>query len=205
MKLTHKNQKGKLSMNPCRKNKIAVFGSASGDDLVLCKEKARVIGMEVAKREGILCTGACGGLPHEAAISAAEHGGLVLGFSPAMNLNDHILKHKFPDFPYTLIFTGMEKKGRNLICTRTCDAGIFIAGRWGTMNEFTFMVDEGEGKVIGLLAESGGFVDGSIIPALKSTDKPSMAAFIIDKDPASLVYKIFAELKNINNKKGENS
>ena len=30
------------------------------------------------------------------------------------------------------------------------------------MNEFTLMCDEGEGKVIGLLKNSGGFVDSLI-------------------------------------------
>jgi len=146
---------------------------------------------------GILCTGACPGLPHEAALGAKSEGGLILGFSPGMNLIDHAQNYKFPVSPYILIFTGMEKKGRNLISTRTCDAGIFMAGSWGTVNEFTFMRDEGEIKVIGLLAGSGGFVDGIIIPNLDKTYKPTKAIIIVDDYPSILVNKIFQQLAKI--------
>ena len=181
-------------MKSQKRFKIGVFGSAGGDRLESCKQLAHETGVEVARQNGILCTGACYGLPYEAAISASENNGVILGFSPAMNLSDHVNIFNFPVEPHLLIFTGMEKKGRNLICTRTCDAGIFIAGRWGTMNEFTLMCDEGDGKVIGLLAGSGGFVDECIIPALKTTDKPTKATILIESNPKQLVQKIFKQL-----------
>ncbi|MEA1963144.1 MAG: hypothetical protein U9M94_02790 [Patescibacteria group bacterium] len=184
-------------MNFWEKNKIGVFGSAGGSEMDSCKESARVIGREVAHANGIICTGACPGLPHEAALGANENDGIVLGFSPGLNMNDHINNHKFSATPYILTFTGMEKKGRNLICTRTCDAGIFISGRWGTMNEFTLMCDEGDDKVIGLLAGSGGFVDGKIIPALNETEKQSKAVIVINDDPIALVKEIFQHLTEI--------
>lgn len=181
-----------------KRYKIGVFGSAGGSEMDACKQVARVIGQQIARFKGIICTGACPGLPHEAALGADEKGGVVFGFSPGMNLSDHIQNyHEFPTFPYTLIFTGMEKKGRNLINTRTCDAGIFISGRWGTMNEFTLMYDEGANKVIGLLAGSGGFVDGKIIPVLNETEKPSKARIVIENNPAFLVEEIFQHLAEI--------
>jgi uncharacterized protein (TIGR00725 family) len=180
--------------------KVGVFGSAGGSEIPKCKHHARIIGQEIVSNNGILCTGACPGLPHEAAFGANENNGIILGFSPGVNWSDHVDNYKFPAIPYTLIFTGMEKKGRNLICTRTCDAGIFISGRWGTMNEFTLMCDEGDGKVIGLLAGSGGFVDGQIIPALSQTEKPTKAIIVIESDPVLLVKNVFhhfAEIKQV--------
>ncbi|XLQ19989.1 MAG: hypothetical protein ACKUBY_05415 [Candidatus Moraniibacteriota bacterium] len=174
--------------------KIGVFGSAGGDNMDRQKKSAYTIGKTIAESGNILCTGACYGLPYEAAVGADNFGGTVLGFSPAMNRKEHEEKYEFPTLPHILSFTGMGCKGRNLICTRTCDAGIFIAGRWGTMNEFTLMVDEGEGKVIGLLYHSGGFVNDVIIPGLGETDKQTKATIIIDDDPVALVERIVNEL-----------
>ena len=152
-------------MDPERKFKIGVFGSAGGRDIDRCKRLAFAVGRGIALNNSILCTGACPGLPHEAALGAKSKNGLVLGFSPAMNFIDHVENFRFPESPYVFVFTGMEKKGRNLVCTRTCDAGIFISGRYGTLNEFTLMYDEGEGKALGLLNGSGGFVDTMAVPA----------------------------------------
>lgn len=173
--------------------KIGVFGSAGGNNVDIQKKSAYTIGKTIVESGNILCTGACHGLPYEAATAAEHSGGLVLGFSPFASSLEHA-KSEMPGLPHILIFTGMGLKGRNLICTRTCDAGIFIAGRWGTMNEFTLMCDEGEGKVIGLLKNSGGFVDSLIIPGLEETDKPSKATIIIDDDPAELVWRVVNEL-----------
>ncbi|MDO8524671.1 MAG: hypothetical protein Q7R99_03510 [bacterium] len=91
-------------------------------------------------------------------------------------------------------FYGFRKEVQDLICTRTCDVGIFIAGRFGTLNEFTLMYDEGEDKVIGLLEGSGGFVDSIIIPSIRTAEKPSKAEIVIDSDPEDLVRRIFESL-----------
>ncbi|MFH1281806.1 MAG: hypothetical protein ABIH91_03725 [Candidatus Omnitrophota bacterium] len=175
--------------------KIGVFGSAGGSELEEQILKAHAIGVNIALNGGILCTGACSGIPHEAALDAAKQGASVLGFSPAINFKEHIATFNFPVAPYVLVFTGMGLKGRNVICTRTCDAGIFISGRYGTMNEFTLMYDEGEGKIIGLLEGSGGFVDSMIIPSLKDTEKKSKAVIVTESDPRILVEKVFENLK----------
>ena len=97
------------------KFKIGVFGSAVTEDVEV-RENAWAIGCNIAAKEGILIIGGCGGLPHEAARGAADKGGLVIGISPAMNLKEHVEKYGFPaDSFYDFIFTGMEKKGRNII------------------------------------------------------------------------------------------
>ncbi len=180
--------------------KIGVFGSADGDGIAENQLSAEIVGKTIAREGPILCTGACHGLPYCAVQGANRVGGLCLGFSPAINLTEHINKYNLPVDNQSLIFTGMGYKGRNMICTRTCDAGIFIAGRWGTLNEFTFMCDEGEGKVIGLLSGSGGFVDKWIIPGLKSTDKKSKAIIVVESNPIKLIEIVIDELEKI---KGE--
>lgn len=187
-------------MSRFEKYKIGVFGSAGGEGMTKNEDSARLVGRGIANLGGILCTGACPGIPHTAALAADNNQGLVLGYSPAINLFDHVNNYKFPVEPYVLTFTGMEKKGRNLICTRSCDAGIFIAGRWGSVNEFTLMCDEGEGKVIGLLAGSGGFVDSMIIPGLQTTDKTTKAVIIIGSNPEALVQSVFMQLAKIKRK-----
>lgn len=181
--------------------KIGVFGSAAGD-LEKLRPLARLIGEKIARKRGILFTGGCPGLPYEAALGADEAGGLVIGISPAANLGEHINKYKFPHEPYLLIFTGQEKKGRNPISMRSCDAGIFISGRSGTLNEFTIMYDEGtEHKVMGFLAGTGGVVDNEIPSYVKRTsrEKPSKTTLIWESSPEKLINRILETLKSLGN------
>jgi len=185
-------------MEVWRRFKIGVFGSAGGSEIGMLMPKASIIGDEIAKNNGILVTGACPGLPLAAALGAHSKGGIVLGISPAIDLKQHINKLSFPIKPYILIFTGMEKKGRNPISIRTCDAGIFISGRSGTLNEFTILFDEGdESKVVGLLEGSGGVVDIEIRSYINRTEKKSQTTVIIEKDPVLLVQKIFKTLDRL--------
>lgn len=175
--------------------KIGIFGSAAGSEIEKIKSLAKIIGREIAKRNGILVTGACTGLPYEAALGAHEAGGVVLGFSPAQSLLEHIEKYKFPVEPHILVFTGMGFKARNVICTRSCDAGIFISGRTGTMSEFANLYDEADKrKVLALLAGSGGVIDNYLTPFIAGTEKPSKAKIVIDNDPVALVEAVFKNL-----------
>ena len=182
-----------------QKFKIGVFGSAAGD-LDRLRPMARTIGKESARRGGIVITGGCGGLPQEAALGANEEGGMVIGISPAGSLEEHITIHKFPFEPGILVFTGQEKKGRNPINIRTCDAGILISGRSGTLNEFTILYDEGGPKrVMGLLDGSGGVVDHEIKTYIErtGTEKPTMVTIVRESDPCILVEKVFQTLNNL--------
>lgn len=178
------------------KLKIGVMGSGEGESQEQ-KDLAKVIGEEIAFQECILITGGCGGLPHEAALTAAAEGAICLGFSPAMNLKEHVERYKFPVEPYILVFTGMEKKGRNIISIRSCDGVIFVGGRIGTLNEFTIAYDEAEkGKVIGILEGSGGFSDELFRLAEKS-GKPSKATIVRERNPVELVRNVVRTLKEV--------
>jgi len=177
--------------------KIGVFGSAGGD-MEKLKPMARAIGRTIASQDCILVTGGCPGLPFEAALGAHEKSGLALGISPAINLEQHRDGFGFPVHPHALIYTGFEKKGRNVISIRTCDGAIFISGRSGTLNEFTSFWDEGDAtKVIGLLTGTGGVVDNEIASYIERTknEKPSKTALIQSPDPELLVHYIINKLK----------
>lgn len=181
--------------------KIGVFGSAAGD-IQRLRPLARIIGEKIARRRGILFTGGCPGLPYEAALEAAKADGLVIGISPAANLDEHVNKYKFPVEPYLLIFTGQEKKGRNPISMQTCDAGVFISGRSGTLNEFTIMYDEGTAyTVMGFLTGTGGVVDNEIPSFIKRTsrEKPSKTTLVWESSPEKLINRIFETLKSLRN------
>jgi uncharacterized protein (TIGR00725 family) len=177
--------------------KIGVFGSGVSKNVKVNKA-AREIGSWIAGKDGILITGGCGGLPHEAACGAAAVNGLIIGISPAIDLKEHIEKYGFPaDSFYNLVFTGMEKKGRNIISIRTCDAAIFIGGRTGSLNEYTIARDEkSEEFVIGILEGSGGITDKilELEDFVKKEGKGSKATFVVEKSPSYLVTKIFNEL-----------
>jgi len=176
------------------KFKIGVFGSGDGGN-PRCIGFAKDLGYHIADNEGILITGACGGLPHQAACSATRQRGLVIGISPALNLEEHIDRYGFPfDSFYNLIFTGMGMKGRNVISLRSCDAAIFISGRIGTLNEFTIAYDEApKGFIIGILKGSGGVAD-KLLTLAEESGKNSKATLIVNEHPYYLVKEIFEKL-----------
>lgn len=178
------------------KKVIGVMGSAHGDLNAELKEKARIIGTEIARNGCVLATGACPGLPLEAASGAIENNGIVIGFSPAENEEKHVSTFNFPTQPFTvMIFTGFGFKGRNVIDIRTCHAVIFISGRMGTLNEFTLAFDEG--KTIGVLTATGGFSDEfkRIVAISEQFGKGPKRPIIFETDPVVLVKKVSDNLK----------
>jgi predicted Rossmann-fold nucleotide-binding protein len=72
---------------------VGIMGSAGGKLPTEVRRKVRRLGVAIAKRGYVLITGACPGLPHEAVKGAKEAGGIVVGVSPALNLEEHILRH----------------------------------------------------------------------------------------------------------------
>jgi uncharacterized protein (TIGR00725 family) len=139
------------------KLKIGVIGSGSSSDPTI-GELAYETGREIARNDCILLTGAGPGLPYEAARGAREEGGQIIGFSPALNLQEHVERYGYPtDLFDVIIYTGFGLKGRNLLLVRSCDGVVAISGRIGTLNEFTISYDEG--KTIGVLKGTGGISD----------------------------------------------
>ena len=186
-----------------KKYKIGIFGSSAGD-VETAAEKAEALGNELSKYNVVVITGACPGLPYTVAYATAKKGVEVWGFSPEINLEnqkkftpetDSTIYKKLIYVPknFSLVKNKMaRKKYRNIISTVTCDAGIIISGRWGTMNEFTNLYDMG--KVIGILTGTGGIADE--MPKLaKKIVKKSKAIIIYDSSPENLIKKIIKTLK----------
>lgn len=184
------------------KYKIGIFGSAEGDIRKIFN-KAHSLGKELGKNKLIIITGASTGLPYEAAKIAKENGAEIWGYSQATNLKDQEkLSPNCDSSIYThLIFIpktyefasdiSVCKKYRNVTSTATCDAGIIIAGRWGTMNEFTNLYDMG--KIIGVLTGTDGIAD-ELKSLSKKISKKSKAKILYNNSPAELVKGVLHEL-----------
>lgn len=146
---------------PKIKYQICVSGAARGDSVDLAKHLAGEIGREIVRRGHLVVTGATRGLPYyaaKAAKAAAPDEVSSIGFSPAASRLAHIKKYQLPiDVFDTVVFTGFEYTGRNLLLVRSCDAVVMVGGRIGTLNELTIAIEEH--KPIGVLLGSGGMTD----------------------------------------------
>ncbi len=170
------------------KYKIAVSGAeATGHCSKDAAERAREIGRQIVKHKGVLLTGACWGMPYEAATGTEEAGGISIGVSPAISEKDHYEQFKMPTDNFDLIFyTGYGFSARNVWLMRMADAVIFICGRMGTLNEFTICFEDD--RLIGILEGSGGTAD--IIRNIVSNTHKGPGKIIYEKDPKKLVEKI---------------
>ena len=167
---------------------VGIMGSAGGKLPTEVRRKVRRLGVAIAKRGYVLITGACPGLPHEAVKGAKEAGGIVVGVSPALNLEEHILKYRSPTRGYdAIIYTGSGLMGREIENIRSCDVVIFAGGRSGTLGEFAIAYDEA--KVIGVLKSTGGITDhlGTIIDMV---NKETGAVVCYDDDPERLLNQL---------------
>ncbi len=165
--------------------KIGVMGGATGAFTRDALEKAHALGKAIAGAGCVLVTGACPGLPLAAACGAKQVGGLVLGISPGLSLDEHVGKYRSPtDFHDVIVFTGSGLMGREVVNIRSSDIVLFIGGRSGTLGELAIAYDEG--KLMGFLTGTGGVSDiaQSILEACK---KETGARVLADVDPHRLV------------------
>jgi len=170
------------------KYKICVSGAAETE---LCSEtaleKAKELGKEIVRHNGVLITGATTGIPYWAAIGAKEEGGISIGFSPAASEKAHIKKYRLPtDYFDLIVYTGFEYAGRNLLLTRASDAVIVVCGRMGTLNEFTIAFEDN--KPIGVLTESGGIAD--MVKEIVKRSRRGPGKIVYDSDPKILLEKL---------------
>jgi len=175
------------------KYKICVSGAARTDCcLPEALEKAKEVGREVVRQNGVLVTGATTGIPYWAAIGAKEEGGISIGFSPAASEEAHVKSYRLPvDYFDIIVYTGFEYAGRNLLLTRAADAVIIVCGRMGTLNEFTIAFEDQ--KPIGILTATGGMADFLQEIIEKANRGPGKVVF--DSDPKKLVEKVIELIK----------
>ncbi len=167
---------------------VGVMGSAGGKMEPTVLEKLYELGREIARRGHVLITGACPGLPHEAAKGAKAEGGTVIGISPALNLRKHVEEYKSPTRGYdALIYTGSGLMGREIDNIRSCDVVILAGGRSGTLGEFAIAYDEG--KVIGVLLSTGGITE-HLDDIIRMVKKDTGAEVVYSSTPAELMDKL---------------
>jgi len=179
------------------KIKIGVMGSAQGPTIGNGENilKARELGKWIAKTDCILVNGACPGLPNDAALAARENGGMVIGISPAFSWETHVKDYKSPDGAYDMIvYTGMGLMERDILNIRSSDAVILVGGGIGTLNEFTVAFDDG--KIVGVLTETGGVSD-HIPEIMQICNRNLTERVIFDSDPRALVEKVVLAIKQM--------
>jgi len=177
-----------------RKPVVGVMGASANDALTKTeiqrvRELAEELGGALAQRQCVLMTGATTGLPDLVAKAFRSNGGVALGVSPAADWREHRRMGLPDDGADVIVYTGFGYKGRNVINVRSSDIVIIFGGATGTLNEFTIAYDEG--KIIGVLEDSGGVAD-HIREIIDFCGKPTSGVVLFDKDPRKLVEMTFA-------------
>jgi hypothetical protein len=175
--------------------KVGVMGAASGDFTREARANARELGRVIAERGMVVITGAAPGLPLESAQGAREAGGLSIGISPALSLDEHLHVYHSPvDGFDVVIYTGSGLMGREIVNIRSSDIVLIVSGHSGTLGEFAIAYDEG--KLIGVLQGTGGIAD--IVPELvQAIDKQTGSAIVYDKDPERLIDRTVDRYVNV--------
>ena len=166
--------------------KICVSGSGDKEtDRVM--KMAYEVGAEIAKQKCILLTGGCAGVPYEAVKGAVKENGETVAYSPAKNFNEHTQLYRFPTEGFSkIVYTGKGIPGRNQILVEHSDGVLLIAGRIGTLNEFTLAYVLG--KPIGVLEGSGGITD--FIKDIEKICVSFGSTIFYDNNPKELVRKL---------------
>lgn len=173
--------------------KIGVMGSAGGPIEANVAERCMEMGRAIADLGCAILTGGCPGLPHYAVIGCKERGGLTVGVSPALSLQEHIQVYKSPtDHIDVMIYTGSGLMGREVIGVRSCDIVIIVGGRSGTLGEFAIAYDEG--RLIGVLTGTGGVADhvDDFLPVIQ---KATGSRIVFDDNPRRLIERCVAAYK----------
>jgi uncharacterized protein (TIGR00725 family) len=164
------------------------MGSATGPVTRELMDQAYELGRSVARSDCVLITGACPGLPLAAACGAKQVGGLVVGISPALDLEEHVHKYHCPtDFHDVLIFTGSGLMGRELVNIRSSDIVVFVGGRSGTLGQLAIAYDEG--RLIGVLTGFGGISDAAE-NILAACDKETGAHVVYETSALRLIEEL---------------
>jgi uncharacterized protein (TIGR00725 family) len=165
--------------------KVGVMGDATGPLPPAHVDKAYRLGRAIAESGCVLVTGACPGLPLAAARGAKEAGGLVVGISPGLSLEEHVEKYCSPtEFHDVLIYTGSGLMGREVVNIRSSDIVVVIGGRSGTLGELAIAYDEG--KLLGVVTGTGGISDLAR-QILAACEKETGARVLYQPDPERLI------------------
>jgi uncharacterized protein (TIGR00725 family) len=180
--------KSDISTSTAMPLKIGVMGGAGSSIPQDQRDKAVRLGEAIADAGCVMITGACPGLPLAAARGAKDRGGMVVGISPGLSLDEHAYKYGSPTLAHdVLIFTGSGLMGREVVNIRSSDIVVIIGGSTGTLGELAIAYDEG--KLIGVLTGTGGISD-MVKEILAACNKETGARVVYDHDPRRLVEKL---------------
>jgi uncharacterized protein (TIGR00725 family) len=172
---------------------IGVVGSSGGALSEDARRKAYRLGEAIAEREAVLITGGCPGLPYEAVRGARAKGGLVIGISPGLSVDEHRGKYASPvDGFDVLIYTGSGLMGREVTNIRSCDMVVIAVGRMGTLGELAIGYDEG--RLIGVLTGTGG-ITSLVEEIVRVSGKETGARVVYDDDPVRLIERLLTVYK----------
>ena len=179
--------------------KIGVMGGATGRMTKRQLDVAHRLGEAIARNKCILITGACPGLPLAAACGAKQASGFVVGISPGLSLDEHIVTYQSPtEFHDVLIYTGSGLMGREVVNIRSSDMVVIIGGRSGPLGELAIAYDEG--KLIGVLTGTGGISD-LVADILRACKKETGSKVIYDDDPEKLIKALLRVYRTEHNKR----
>jgi len=167
---------------------VGVMGASGGALSEVVRQKAYRLGEAIAERDAILVTGGCPGLPYEAVRGAKSKGGLVVGISPGLSVDEHQGKYGSPvDGFDLLIYTGSGLMGREITSIRSCDIIVIVGGRTGTLGELAIAYDEG--RLIGVLTGTGGITE-IVETIIRISEKDTGARVLYDDDPKKLIERV---------------
>jgi len=168
--------------------KIGVMGGAGSGIPQEHLDIAVRLGRAITDAGCVMITGGCPGLPLAAARGAKDRGGMVIGISPGLSLDEHSYKYGSPTLAHdVLIFTGSGLMGREVVNIRSSDIVVIIGGSSGTLGELAIAYDEG--KLIGVLTGTGG-ISNMVQDILVACNKDTGARVIYDDDPHQLVERL---------------
>jgi uncharacterized protein (TIGR00725 family) len=172
---------------------IGVMGSSGGALSEEVSGRVFRLGQAIAEQEAVLITGGCPGLPYEAVRGAKTKGGLVVGISPGLSIDEHRGKYLSPVEGFDiLIYTGSGLMGREITNIRSCDMVVFAGGRTGTLGELAIAYDEG--RLIGVLTGTGG-ITSLVEEIVRVSGKDTGARIVYDDDPVKLIERLLTVYK----------
>jgi len=127
--------------------KVTIYGGTNNTEYTKAeKDDCVKLGTFLAKNGIEVLTGACYGYPYYVGHAAAKAGGVVIGYSPALDLKEHIEKYKFPTDGVTKLefiqSDGVSKADnflrRSMDMSAYSDVVVAMGGSWGTYSELIF-------------------------------------------------------------------
>lgn len=127
--------------------KITIYGGTNNSHYSDAEIKeCEALGQFLAEHHCEILTGACMGYPYYVGRGAVKAGGKVIGYTPALNLEEHVQRYEFlTDGVSDLVFNDHELSTmsenflkRSMDMTPYSDVVVAFGGSWGTFSELLF-------------------------------------------------------------------